>query len=369
MPTLQVELTEEDLNYLLGRKVMHTSPDGVVGKVFMVTGAGGTIGSQLVSDLLTYGARKVILVENSEYALYRVFDPQKPLVPRLISYGDREVQRLLEAFHVDCVIHAGAYKHVPMVELNPIAGIQNNVFEFQKLLKMMEFSHTPELVVISSDKAVESTNVMGTTKALVERLAFNCTVSKVSIVRFGNVLGSSGSVLNLFDYQLRQGLPLTVTHEEVERYFMSVPEACGLVLHSRSVGGTVKVLDMGSPIKILELAKRFLTLRGLPDHAYRVTGLRAGEKMSEDLCPHGSKLLTTEKDRVLVDASDLGPVDLSRLEMACGAFDFLEVRQALKDMGVGYQPSCGVVDPVYLHTQTLALTSMDDCFTPPKAPV
>jgi UDP-N-acetyl-D-glucosamine 4,6-dehydratase len=339
----------------------------VAGRVFMVTGAGGTIGSQLARDLLVYGARMVVLVENSEYALYRVFDQSQPLVPRLISYGAYEVAHLLEAYNVDCIIHAGAYKHVPLVELNPIAGIQNNVFEFKKLLTMAESMRVPELVVISSDKAVEPSNVMGATKSIVERLAFNCTVPKVSIVRFGNVLGSSGSVLDLFEHQLRQGLPLTITHEKVERYFMSVPEACGLVLQSMSVPGKVKVLDMGKPIPILELAKRFLELRERPDHPCVITGLRDGEKMSEDLCPSGSRLVPTSLPRVLEDGSDLPEVDLSRLQAACLNFDFLEVRQSLKDLGIGYVPACGVVDPLYISTLAKSIGNMDDCFTPPKA--
>lgn len=364
---MKCEFDNEDIEFLLGRKVERTPPKDIAGKVFLVTGAGGTIGSQIVSDLLVYGARQVVLVENSEFALYTVSGTSTALVPRLTSYGSLEVRRLLDQFRVDCIIHAGAYKHVPLVELNPIAGVQNNVFEFECLIEYAEMVGTPEMMVISSDKAVNPTNVMGATKALVERLAINCKVPKVSAVRFGNVLGSSGSVLNLFAQQLREGRPLTITDEAVERYFMSIPEACGLVLNARSVEGSVKVLDMGTPVKIMDMASRFLELRGEPNHPYKVTGLRPGEKISEELCLGG--LEPSDTERILVDKAPLQSVDLERLRRACHSFDFLEVRQCLKDLVPGYAPSCGVVDPLYIQQQSQALMGMEDCFRPPKEKV
>lgn len=361
------KFTNDEIEYLLGRDVVRRVPEGIEGKVFLVTGAGGTIGSQIVRDLLEYGAKQVVLVETSEYALYMVAGNHEALVPRLISYGDFHVRDLLEKFQVDCVVHAGAYKHVPLVELNPVAGIQNNVFEFERLVRYIEQVGTPELVVISSDKAVCPTNVMGATKALVERIAINCKVPKTSVVRFGNVLASSGSVLNLFDSQFSTGQPLTITHERVERYFMSIPEACGLVLSSRMVPGYVKVLDMGVPVNILQMARRFLELRGKPDYPYVVTGLRPGEKMSEELCPSGSSLEKTLLPRILIDSTPLPAVELVRLHNACDHFDFLEVRQFLKDAKIGYDPACGIVDPVYLKQQSQVLWGLDDCFQPPKA--
>lgn len=358
--------TQEDIAYLLGRGAQKRRHKDVEGKSFLVTGAGGTIGSQLVEDLLSSGAEKVVLVENSEYALYRVASKFPKAVPRLMSYGSPRMEEVLRTYAIDCVLHAGAYKHVPLVELNPVSGVENNVFEFEGLLRSMEAAHTPEVVVISSDKAVRPTNVMGATKALVERLAINCAVPKVSVVRFGNVLGSSGSVLALFEQQLLSGAPLTITHRDVERYFMSVAEAVGLVLASREVEGEVKILDMGQPVKIFDLAHRFLRLRKKPDHPYQITGLRPGEKMYEELVVGDCQLSATSVPRVMVDPTAHKPLpDLSSLHRYCHENDLLSLRQELKDLSIGYAPACGVVDPVFLRKQEETVLGMDDCFRAP----
>lgn len=351
---------------LLNRTAPSVSTENIEGKTFLVTGAGGTIGSQLVQLIANAGAAKIILVDHSEYALYMAYTDEQLMVPRLTSYGSGDVLDILRSYKVDVLVHAGAYKHVPLVELNPIAGVENNVFEFAKLVHFAESVGVPELMVISTDKAVRPSNIMGCTKALVESIAINCKIPKVSVVRFGNVLGSSGSVLPLFERQFKAGQPLTVTHEKVTRYFMSVLEACSLVLRSRELGSGIKVLDMGEPVKILDLAKRYLELQERPDHAIKIVGLRPGEKLHEELYT-GSELTPTADKRVLADLEPVKAVSLKRLEGFCRENDLLGLRQELQIQIPSYAPVCAIVDPVFMHKNALlATTAFEDCYRVPS---
>lgn len=358
---------DDVIRHLLGHRPTVWIPDQKIrGCTFLVTGAGGTIGSELVRALYLGGARRVVMLEKDEYALYLMSQEMpESAIPALGDYGDAgTVRRLLDAYKPDCVIHAGAYKHVPLVERNPIAGVTNNVLKFKTLLRVLEECHQGDLVVVSTDKAVRPTNVMGATKRLVELLALNCTVP-TSIVRFGNVLGSSGSVLPLWMSQYHSGQALTVTDAEVTRYFMSVQEAVSLILNARTLKG-VCVLDMGEPVKILDMAKRFLELQGEKSECIEITGLRPGEKLHEELYVDQC-LEPTIIDRVLRDLSAM-PAPwmfrerLTQLANACQDGDAENVRYVLAQLVEGYKPACAVQDDVHL-------AMIDDCYRTPSPEV
>lgn len=360
-------LTNSDVEVLLGRPQVDLPVTGITGKKFLVTGAGGTIGSAIVKELLVSGAQQVVLVEQSEYALYRVRteengdDPR--LVPRLCSYGSRECSEAIRVYSPDCVVHAGAYKHVPLCELNPVATVKNNVFEFENLVRACELHHVPELLVVSTDKAVRPTTIMGASKALVEAVAINCKVPAVHVVRFGNVLGSSGSVLQLWAHQLGAGKPLTLTHKAATRYFMSVREAARLVLRSRECPPGVLVLDMGGPVRINDLLQRFLAHVGAPGAEVTVTGLRQGEKLHEELSVEG--LTHTVVPGIRRDNNEPAPVDLDELNVSLANGDLLDLRGALYRVLKGYRPLVGLVDDVFLeHQAQLLRTELDDCYAP-----
>ncbi|QUJ78056.1 polysaccharide biosynthesis protein [Sulfitobacter albidus] len=279
------------------------------GKSILVSGAGGSIGSELCRQVLDCRPERLILFELSELALYqidmelRAVAEQEGLatqiVPVLGSATDsRQVRKLLATHKVEIVLHAAAYKHVPLVEANPLTGLVNNVFGTQTMAEQAAKAGVQRFMLISSDKAVRPTNVMGASKRLaelvVQDMAKRSNQTVFSMVRFGNVLGSSGSVVPLFQEQLSRGGPLTVTDKGVERYFMTVQEAVKLVLQAGSIGqgGEVFVLDMGKPVPILTLARQVIESAGYEvrdeanpdgDIAIEITGLRPGEKMSEEL--------------------------------------------------------------------------------------
>jgi UDP-N-acetylglucosamine 4,6-dehydratase len=269
----------------------------VAGKRVLVTGGGGSIGSEICRQACRYGASQVVVLDHSEYDLYLIneeLDCPK-VVPVLQSVRDLEnLERTFEKYRPELVIHAAAYKHVPMVEYNPVEGITNNILGTKHCIDMAVKYKAEKFVLISTDKAVRPTNVMGATKRVCELYAQNMNHNGTVIcsVRFGNVLGSSGSVIPKFTKQIQEGGPITITDPEITRYFMLIPEACQLVLQAASIGraGEILILDMGEPVKIVDLAKKMIQLSGREDIQIEFTGLRPGEKLYEEL-------LTDESDK------------------------------------------------------------------------
>lgn len=308
------DLRELDIDDLLGRDPVSPDPEllskNILGKVVLVTGAGGSIGSELCRQILNIGPTQLLLVEQSEFALYQIHqelehkllasnNSQIALVPFLASVRDEiRMDSILAKFKPQTIFHAAAYKHVPLVEHNLSEGIYNNVFGTFTTAKLALKHGAENFVLISTDKAVRPTNVMGATKRLAEMslqaLAEISSTTVFSMVRFGNVLGSSGSVVPLFRQQIRDGGPITLTHRDITRYFMTIPEAAQLVIQASALaeGGDVFLLDMGEPIKIYDLAVRMVELSGLSlkdesnpegDIEIQITGLRPGEKLYEEL--------------------------------------------------------------------------------------
>ena len=307
------QIQDIDLDDLLGREPVPPHPElidrCITDKVVMVTGAGGSIGAELCRQILEAGPKELILLENSEYALYRIERELRDIqvqrgthVETICLLGSvRDQQRMesiFKTFKVQTVYHAAAYKHVPMVEHNVAEGVANNVFGTWHAAEAARLAKVETFVLVSTDKAVRPTNIMGASKRFAELilqgLAGEETSTRFCMVRFGNVLGSSGSVVPLFREQIEAGGPVTVTHPEVSRYFMSIQEAAQLVLQAGAMGtgGDVFVLDMGEPVRIVELAKRMIRLSGHEVGSGRdglnavdinFIGLRPGEKLHEEL--------------------------------------------------------------------------------------
>lgn len=267
-------------------------------KVVLITGAGGSIGSEIVRQCVAFGAKRIILVEHSEYNLYAIVEeltqmlnekPHQSFIPVLLSILEKNrLLTLMLEEKPDIVVHSAAYKHVPLCEYNPKSAIENNVLGSKNVIDCAIEVGVPKVVVISTDKAVRPTNVMGATKRIVELYAQNVEAkeSEIVAVRFGNVLGSSGSVVPKFKSQIQKGGPITVTHPDITRYFMLIPEACRLVLQASAIakGGEIFILDMGEPVKIVDLAKNMLKLYGKDEEiAIVFSGLRPGEKLYEEL--------------------------------------------------------------------------------------
>jgi len=261
----------------------------IKGRTVLITGAGGSIGSEIARQCYRFGASALVLVDHSEYHLYRIGEEIPDADLRLLDVTDRSaVRKLFTEIKPQIVIHAAAYKHVPLCEHNPHAAVHNNIAGTIHVIDSAIEAETGKLVVISTDKAVRPTNIMGATKRVTELYAQNVPSRKTEIVavRFGNVLGSSGSVIPKFKYQIEQGGPVTVTHPDITRYFMLIPEACQLVLQAAAIakGGELFILDMGEPVNITELAKQMIRLYGKEGEVEIVyTGLRPGEKLYEEL--------------------------------------------------------------------------------------
>ncbi|UIP07364.1 polysaccharide biosynthesis protein [Erythrobacter sp. SDW2] len=325
-----------DIEDLLGREPVQPNElllgRTVVGKTVMVTGAGGSIGSELCRQIVMIGARKLVLFEVSEFALYAIHQEltkklaaesrSLELVPVLDSIQAAErLDQVFAEHSVDTVYHAAAYKHVPLVEANPIAAMRNNIVGTRTLVEASARAGVADFILISTDKAVRPTNVMGASKRAAEQVvqAFAATSAKTrfSMVRFGNVLGSSGSVVPLFRRQIEAGGPITLTHKAVTRYFMTIPEAANLVIQAGGLasGGEVFVLDMGKPTRISDLARLMVRLSGLtvrdaqhPDGDIEIVevGLRPGEKLYEELLI-GEKPEETKHARIMKAHEDFMP--------------------------------------------------------------
>ncbi|WP_415407173.1 polysaccharide biosynthesis protein [Sulfurovum sp. CS9] len=263
------------------------------GKVVLITGAGGSIGSEIARQCVQFGVRKLILIDNSEYNLYSIEQELEnsdnmELVVVLQSVVNRKnLGKTFDRYQPQIVIHAAAYKHVPMVEANIEEGIINNIIGTKNLIDTAISHGVEKCILISTDKAVRPTNVMGATKRICELYAQNSFSYETDIVavRFGNVLGSSGSVIPKFRAQIEKGQNITVTHPDITRYFMLIPEACELVLQAGAIGtgGEIFILDMGEPVKIVDLAQKMIDLSGHDDITIEFTGLRPGEKLYEEL--------------------------------------------------------------------------------------
>lgn len=290
-------------------------------RTVLITGAGGSIGSEVARQCLLFGASRLILVDHSEYHLYRIGEEISDADLRLLDVTDAQaLQKLFFETKPQIVIHAAAYKHVPLCEHNPDAAVYNNVAGTMHVIDSAIAAEVERLVVISTDKAVRPTNVMGATKRVTELYAQNVPSNKTEIVavRFGNVLGSSGSAIPKFKHQIESGGPVTVTHPEITRYFMLIPEACQLVLQAAAIakGGELFILDMGEPVKITELAKQMIRLYGKEGEIEIVyTGLRPGEKLYEELLIDESEQ-KTRYSSIMIAHPSVYPIEALRNDIA-----------------------------------------------------
>jgi FlaA1/EpsC-like NDP-sugar epimerase len=427
------DIRELDIDDLLGRDAV--APDlellslNITGKTVLVTGAGGSIGSELCRQIVQQKPQTLLLVELNELALYSIHhelesklkvdsnqqsnavtdaaigaitdadennsdksdnksnhaDLKIKLVPLLASVCDgARMRQIIETLQPHTIYHAAAYKHVPMVEHNPIEGVVNNVWGTRTVALAAQACGVPDMVLISTDKAVRPTNVMGASKRLAEMvlqgLADLPSSTRFTMVRFGNVLGSSGSVVPRFKQQVRSGGPVTITHPDITRYFMTIPEAAQLVIQAgamsrrdlssdgsnngsnhKNTNGRVYVLDMGEPVKIIDLARRTIELSGLTlrdeqnpdgDIELMVTGLRPGEKLFEELLI-GDNPQTTDHPRIMQANEAHLPwteleTELAKLDVAIKQNDVQAVRAQLEHLVVGYKPNSPIVDWLYL---------------------
>ncbi|PTV64960.1 MULTISPECIES: polysaccharide biosynthesis protein [Pseudomonas] len=389
------DIQDVDIADLLGRDAVPAQADllerCIKKQAVLVTGAGGSIGSELCRQIIGLSPKVLLLFDHSEYNLYRILSELEQrvareslsvrLLPMLGSVRNQQhLVDIMTAWRVDTVYHAAAYKHVPMVEHNMAEGIINNVFGTLNTAQAAVQSGVANFVLISTDKAVRPTNVMGSSKRLSELILqalsreaapvlygdsskiARVNKTRFTMVRFGNVLGSSGSVIPLFHEQIKHGGPLTVTHPKITRYFMTIPEAAQLVIQAGSMGqgGDVFVLDMGEPVRITELAEKMIHLSGLSirsehnphgDIAIEFIGLRPGEKLYEELLI-GENVLVTRHPMIMCANEDYLPWDtlkynLDALMAAISADDFKTVRQLLRDTVSGYTPGGEIVDWLY----------------------
>ncbi|MBN2964225.1 polysaccharide biosynthesis protein [Sulfurospirillum sp. T05] len=285
-------------------------------KKVLITGAGGSIGSEISRQCAKYGASKLILLDHSEYNLYAIAEALCEYKPTLVMQSVINLDLLAQTFQThrpDIVIHAAAYKHVPLVEENITEAIRNNILGTKNVIDCAIAHNAQKCVIISTDKAVRPTNVMGATKRICELYAQNINTpqnTEIVAVRFGNVLGSSGSVIPKFKAQIAAGGPITVTHPDITRYFMLIPEACLLVLQAASIGkgGEIFILDMGEPVKIVDLAKKMVELSGKKEVDITFTGLRPGEKLYEELLIEGSET-STQYESITVASQTHYPIE------------------------------------------------------------
>lgn len=374
------EINELDIYDLLGRDPIvsdsELTADCTFNKVVMITGAGGSIGSELCRQIASMNPKVLLMVEQSEFMLYNISEEimekfKIEAVPLLASIQDFDrISEIVMAWRPHTIYHTAAYKHVPLVEHNLIEGIRNNVMGTKNVATIAVANKVKNVVFISTDKAVRPTNVMGASKRVAELilqgLAAASISTNLSIVRFGNVLGSSGSVVPLFRRQIQNGGPVTVTHKDVTRYFMTIPEACQLVINAGSMakGGEVFLLDMGEPVKIIDLAKKMIELSGYSvrddvnldgDILIQTIGLRPGEKLYEELLISGD-LTVTDHPRIMMVREKFMPwidleKELNRLSVFLDLRDTLSVREIIESLVKDYQPAEKIVDWVYLENK------------------
>ena len=390
------EIRDIDIEDLLGRDIVPPNPEllgaCITGQSVMVTGAGGSIGSELCRQIIAINPSRLILLDTFEFGVYKLEAElieklqsieggnNIEIVSLLGSVGNRlQMENAIRSFKVDTVYHVAAYKQVPMVEKNVVEGVQNNIFGTLVSAQAAEKFKVKNFVLISTDKAVRPTNFMGATKRFAEQvlqaLAARESATKFSMVRFGNVLGSSGSVVPLFRRQIGMGGPVTVTHPEVTRYFMTVQEAAQLVIQAGSMatGGDVFVLDMHEPIKIIDLAKKMIHLMGFEvrdensyrgDIAIEYTGLRPGEKLYEELLI-GESVTGTGHPKIMrakEETLSWGELEilLSKLELACKQIDLKEIRKLLMNAVVGFEPKDEVSDPQWEGREEESLQTLGE---------
>jgi FlaA1/EpsC-like NDP-sugar epimerase len=377
------DLRELDIEDLLGRPPVQ--PDHlllsaqITGQTTLVTGAGGSIGSELCRQIIKSEPETLILVELSEFALYSIHQELTRVIkaegrtvvviPLIASVQNHErLRNIMAAWRPSTVYHAAAYKHVPLVEHNSAEGVINNVFGTRTAALAAREAGVKNFVLVSTDKAVRPTNVMGASKRLAEMVLQSMAAeqgsTRFSIVRFGNVLGSSGSAVPLFRHQIKTGGPITVTHLDVTRYFMSVTEAAQLVIHAGAMarGGEVFVLDMGEPIKIADLARTMVELSGLTvkdsanpegDIEVEITGLRPGEKLYEELLIGDNPELTSHP-RIMKAHEDFLPSRilaawLEKLNYAANTNNVPEMVGIMREVVAGFEPPKAIVDLLYCH--------------------
>jgi len=374
-------LRDVGIEDLLGRAEVppmpHLLEQSVFARVVLVTGAGGSIGSELCRQILRLQPKVLILLDQSEYGLYEIQRELQgmaekeslaaPIAAVLGSVTDSALlQRTLKRYRVETLYHAAAYKHVGLVENNVIQGLKNNTFGTLYCAQAAMDCGVENFILISTDKAVRTTSVMGASKRLAElilqALQQESEHTRFSMVRFGNVVGSSGSVVPLFAEQIENGGPVTVTHPEVTRYFMSIPEAAQLVLQASSMaqGGDIFILDMGEPVKILDLAQRMIHLKGLSvkgegalegDIAVEFTGLQRGEKLYEELLVSGDVVGTDHRKIMRAEDEFLPWAELrgalNTLEQACDTFDYKAVKMFIEGLveGASLQAQLGDLSP------------------------
>ncbi|WP_245964180.1 polysaccharide biosynthesis protein [Roseovarius spongiae] len=380
------ELRDVAIEDLLGRDpvpaLQALMASNIRGKVVMVTGAGGSIGSELCRQILRQSPAQLVLWELSELALYTLDMELRetaeaegidvPIVPLIGSVQNPgRMSAALERFGVQTIYHAAAYKHVPLVEQNVVEGLRNNVFGTKVVADAAIDARVEAFILVSTDKAVRPTNIMGASKRLAELVcqaaAERQSATTFSMVRFGNVLGSSGSVIPRFRKQIERGGPVTVTDPEITRYFMTIPEAAQLVIQAGGMasGGDVFVLDMGEPIRIADLADRIVRLCGLRpyrviegadaqtdppdgDIAITFTGLRPGEKLYEELLIGAESAATLHPRIMTAHEATLAPAALDalldRLLAACQTYDIAALRRLIAEAPTGYEPDARIVD-------------------------
>ena len=390
------DLKDLDIEDLLGRDPVTPNPlmiaKNIAGKVVLVTGAGGSIGSELCRQILKSRPLQLLLVELSEYALYAIEQELRQLlankneqtieiIPLLADVRSTpRMAEIMRTWHPHTVYHAAAYKHVPLVEHNPAEGVRNNVLGTWVTAKQAAEYGVSDFVFVSTDKAVRPTNIMGASKRLAEMVLQAMAERghsgdkpgvkmRLSMVRFGNVLGSSGSVVPLFKKQIQQGGPITLTDPRITRYFMTIPEAAQLVIQAGAManGGEVFVLDMGESVKIIDLARKMVELSGLTmqdednpdgDIAIEITGLRPGEKLYEELLI-GENPLPTQHPRIMKAHENFLSWSalqhqLNELMNAADANDVYAIRSWIKAMVPGYRPDVDVMDWVWLKQEKSA---------------
>lgn len=376
-----ISLKKVSIDDLLGRESVKPDPvllaKNIHKKVVMVTGAGGSIGSELCRQILKQSPEILILFEVSEFGLYSI-EKELSGIAKNESYDVKiipllgtvqkinRLETIMRTFHVDTVYHAAAYKHVPLVEYNVVEGVRNNIFGTLYCARAAIATGVETFILISTDKAVRPTNTMGATKRMSElvlqALSQENDQTCFSMVRFGNVLGSSGSVVPLFEKQIELGGPITLTHKDIIRYFMTIPEASQLVIQAGAMakGGDVFVLDMGDPVKIYDLATRMIKLSGLTiknethpdgDIEIKITGLRPGEKLYEELLI-GEQVHGTTHPRIMTAHEEMLSWDvlsdyIHQLDDACNKFEHDEIRAILLKVPTGFQPTDGICDLVW----------------------